>query len=52
MIPYSRKVERNKFEFIFGILEWFLLDFIATVGPFDLLEFVGILFDSSKMFML
>ena len=39
MIPYNRKLERNKFELILVFLKWFLLDFIRAVVLFDLFEF-------------
>ena len=52
MIPYIRKLEKNKFEIILVFLKWFLLDFIATVALFALLKFLWILFDSRKMFKL
>ena len=52
MIPYNRKLERNKFEIIMVFLKWFLLDFIKAAALFDLLKFVWILFDFTKMFML
>ena len=49
MIPYIRKLERNKFEIILVFLKLFLLDFIKAVAPFDLFKFVWILFDFTKM---
>ena len=52
MIPYNRKLERNKFEIILIFLKWFLLDFIKAVALFDLFEFFWSLFDFTKMFML
>ena len=52
MIPYIRKLERNKFEIILVFLEWILLDFTRAVALFALFEFVWILFDSRKMFSL
>ena len=51
MIPYIRKLEINKFEFILVFLKWFLLDFIRPVALFELLEFASILFNARKMFM-
>ena len=39
MIPYNRKLERNKFEIILVFFKWFLLDFIKAVALFDLFEF-------------
>ena len=38
MIPYIRKLERNKFELILVFLKMILLDFIRTVALFELLE--------------
>ena len=52
MIPYSRKMKRNKFEIILVFLKWVLLDFSAIVALFALFEFLWILFDARKMFML
>ena len=52
MIPYIRKLERNKFEIILVFLKWFLLDFIKAVALFDLFEFLRILFAFRKMFAL
>ena len=52
MIPYIRKLERNKFELILVFLKWFLLDFIRPVALFVLFKFVWILFDFGKMFRL
>ena len=52
MIPYIRKLERNKIELILVFLKWFLLDFIRAVALFALFVFVRILFDVRKMFML
>ena len=52
MIPYIRKLERNKFELILVFLKWFLLDFIRPVALFELSEFVWILFGIIKMSML
>ena len=52
MIPYIRKLERNKFEIILVFLKWFLLDFIRAVALFELFQFVWILFDSKVMFSL
>ena len=52
MIPYNRKLERNKFEIILGIKNDFLLDFIKAVALFDLFEFLRILFAFRKMFTL
>ena len=52
MIPYIRKLERNKFEIILVLLKGFLLDFIKAAALFDLLKFVWILFDSTKMITL
>ena len=52
IIPYSRKFERNKFEIILMFLKWFLWGFIAAVALFALFEFLGILFDVTKMFLL
>ena len=52
MIPYIRKLEKNKFEIILVFLKWFLLDFIKAAALFDLLKFVWILFDFTKMFTL
>ena len=52
MIPYIRKLERNKFENILVFLKWFLLDFTKAEALFALFEFVSILFDSTKMFSL
>ena len=49
MIPYIRKLERNKFEIILVFLKLFLLDFIKAVALFDLFKFVWILFDFTKM---
>ena len=51
MIPYNRKLERNKFEIILVFLKWFLLDFIRAVALFALFKCVWILFDARKMFM-
>ena len=48
MIPYNRKLERNKFEIILGFLKWFLLDFIKAGALFELLEIVCILFNATK----
>ena len=39
MIPYNRKLERNKFEIILVFLKWFLLGFIASVALFALFEY-------------
>ena len=52
MIPYIRKLERNKFELILVFLKWFLLDFIRPVALLELSEFVCILFNVKKMSML
>ena len=52
MIPYIKKLEKNKFEIILVFLKWFLLDFIKAAALFDLLKILWILFDSTKMFML
>ena len=46
MIPYNRKLERNKFEIILVFLKWFLLGFIATVALFALFKFFWTLFDA------
>ena len=52
MIPYNRKLERNKFELILVFIKWFLLDFIRAVALFEFSEFVWILFGIIKMSML
>jgi len=52
MIPYIIKLEKRKFEIILVFLKWFLLDFIKAAALFDLLKFVWILSDSTKMFTL
>ena len=52
MIPYIRKLERNKFEFILVFLKLFLWDFIKAVALFDLFKFLCSLFDFTKNFML
>ena len=52
MIPYIRKLERNKFQIILVFLKWLLWGFIATVALFALFNFLWILFDVGKMFML
>ncbi len=52
MIPYNRKLEKNSFEIILVFLKWFLLDFIRPVALFELSEFVWILFNARKMFIL
>ena len=36
MIPYNRKLEKNKFEFILVFLKWFSLDFMRAAAVFDL----------------
>ena len=46
MIPYNRKLERNKFELILVFWKWFLLDFSRAVALFDLCEFLWILFNA------
>ena len=51
MIPYNRKLERNKFEIILIFLKCFLLDLIRAGALLELLEFVCILFNARKMFM-
>ena len=48
MIPYSRKLEINKFEIILVFLKWFLLDFIRPVALLDLFEFVWIFLTLQK----
>ena len=52
MIPYIRKLEKNKFEIILVFLKGFLLDFIKAAALFDLFEFLRILFAFRKMFTL
>ena len=48
MIPYNRKLERNKFEIILIFLKCFLLDLIRAGALLELLEFVCILFNGRK----
>ena len=48
MIPYNRKLERNKFEIILVFLKWILLDFTRAVALFALFEFLWTLFDFRK----
>ena len=38
MIPYIRKLERNKFELILVFLKWFLLDFTRAKALYALLN--------------
>ena len=52
MIPYIRKMERNKFELILVFLKGFLLDSIRAVALFALFKIMWILFDSIEMFIL
>ena len=52
MIPYNRKLERNKFEIILGFFQMILLDYIRPVAIFELSVFVWILFEFIKVFTL
>ena len=52
MIPYNRKLERNKFEIILVFLKRFLLGFIVAIALFELFKILWILFGVRKMFML
>ena len=52
MIPYIRKLERNKLEIISVFLNDLYCGFIATVALFALFEYFWNLFDSRKMFKL
>ena len=52
MIPYIRKLERNKIELILVFFKMILLDLIRAVALFVLFDFVWILFEARLMFIL
>ena len=48
MIPYNRKMEKNGFEIIFGILKYIYLVLNEPLALFALLEILWILFVFEK----
>ena len=52
MIPYNRKMERNKFEIILVFLKYFIWFLNKLAALFALFKFLYILFGVRKMFKL